>query len=184
MKSQEVRNGMALEIDGQIWLVANTDHVKPGKGPAYTQLKLKNLKSGSHMDRRLRSGEDVDQAVLDRRVMEYLYSDGSGAIFMDTESFDQSTIASEILGNAMDYLKPNSALTVLVYEGNVVSIELPGTVELEITDTPPGIKDATKTNQLKEATCETGLKTRVPPFINQGEVVRISTETGEYTGRA
>ena len=152
MKSQEVRNGMALEIDGQIWLVANTDHVKPGKGPAYTQLKLKNLKSGSHMERRLRSGEDVDQAVLDRRVMEYLYSDGSGAIFMDTESFDQSTIASEILGNAMDYLKPNSALTVLVYEGNVVSIELPGTVELEITDTPPGIKDATKTNQLKEAT--------------------------------
>ena len=184
MKSQEVRNGMALEIDGQIWLVANTDHVKPGKGPAYTQLKLKNLKSGSHMERRLRSGEDVDQAVLDRRVMEYLYSDGSGAIFMDTESFDQSTIASEILGNAMDYLKPNSALTVLVYEGNVVSIELPGTVELEITDTPPGIKDATKTNQLKEATCETGLKTRVPPFINQGEVVRISTETGEYPGRA
>ena len=184
MKSQEVRNGMALEIDGQIWLVANTDHVKPGKGPAYTQLKLKNLKSGSHMERRLRSGEDVDQAVLDRRVMEYLYSDGSGAIFMATASFAQSTIASEILGNAMDYLKPNSALTVLVYEGNVVSIELPGTVELEITDTPPGIKDATKTNQLKEATCETGLKTRVPPFINQGEVVRISTETGEYTGRA
>ncbi len=175
---------MALEIDGQIWLVADTDHVKPGKGPAYTQLKLKNLKSGSHMERRLRSGEDVDQAILDRRVMEYLYSDGSGAIFMDTESFDQSTIAPEILGNAMDYLKPNSALNVLVYEGNVVSIELPGTVELEITDTPPGIKAATKTNQLKEATCETGLKTRVPPFINQGEVVRISTETGEYTGRA
>ena len=184
MKSQDLRNGMAIDMDGQVWMITNTDHVKPGKGPAYTQLKLKNLKTSAHIDKRLRSGEDVDQAVLDRREMEYLYSDGSGAVFMDNESYEQTTIDAQVLGSAMDYLVPNTVITVQVYEGNVVNIELPATVSLKITETPPGIKGATATNQLKEATCETGLKTRVPPFIDPGEVVRISTETGEYLGRA
>ena len=183
MKSQDLRNGMAVQIDGQVWLVTNYDHVKPGKGPAYIQVKLKNIQSGSHIEKRLRSGEDVAQTNIDRREMEYLYSDNTGAVFMDNETYDQTTIPTDVLGDALLYVKSNTAVTGLVYNNNVISIELPPTVELEITDTPPGIKGATATNQLKEATCETGLKTRVPPFITTGESVKISTETGEYMGR-
>ena len=175
---------MAIEMDGQVWIVTHSEHVKPGKGPAYTQVKLKNIKTSSHIEKRLRSGEVVEQAVLDRRELEYLYSDSSGAVFMDSKTYDQITIATDVLGEALVYVKPNTSVTGLVYQENVVSIDLPPVVDLEITETPPGIKDATKTNQLKEATCETGLKTRVPPFINTGEQIRVSTETGEYLGRA
>lgn len=184
MKSQDIRPGMAIEQEGQVWLVVNTDHVKPGKGPAYTQVKLKNIASGAHKEQRLRSGEVVDQIDLDRRELEYLYSDNTGAVFMDNESYDQTTIPAEVLGDAMSYLKPNSSVMGLVHTGKVISVELPAVVELEITETQPGIKGATATNQLKEAICETGLKTRVPPFIDTGEVVKISTATGEYMGRA
>ena len=183
MKSQDLRNGMALGLDGQVWLVVKYEHVKPGKGPAYTQVKLKNIATGAHQEKRLRSGEDVEQVSLDRREIEYLYSDASGAVFMDCETYDQSTLPPDVLGDALVYLKPNTAVTGLVYDGKIMSIDLPPVVDLEITETAPGIKGATATNQLKEAVCETGLKTRVPPFIKQGEVVRISTETGEYLSR-
>ena len=183
MKSQDLRNGMAVQIDGQVWVVSSYEHVKPGKGPAYTQVKLKNAITGGYIEKRLRSGEDVDQVNIDRRDMEYLYSESSGAVFMDTETYDQLTIPADVLGDSLLYLKPNTVAKAMVYNGKVISTELPATVELEITDTPPGIKGATATNQLKEATCETGLKTRVPPFITAGETVRISTETGEYLGR-
>ena len=183
MKSQELRNGMALGLDGQVWLVVKYEHVKPGKGPAYTQVKLKNLVTGAHQEKRLRSSEDVEQADLDRREIEYLYSDASGAVFMDGETYDQSTLPPDVLGDALVYIKPNVAVTGLVFNGQVLAIELPAVVDLKIVETTPGIKGATATNQLKEATCETGLKTRVPPFIKEGEVVRISTETGEYLSR-
>jgi len=183
VKAQEIRNGTAINLDGQVWLVVKHDSVKPGKGPAYTQVKLKNITTGAHIEKRLRSGEDVDQVDIDRRDLEYLYSDSSGAVFMDYETYDQSTIGADVLGDAMQYLKPNTVVTGLVYNANVLVIELPAVVDLQITETAPGIKGATATNQLKEATCETGLKTRVPPFIKEGEVVRISTETGEYMSR-
>ncbi len=184
MKSQEIRTGMAIQMDGQVWLVSSYDHVKPGKGPAYTQVKLKNLHTGSNQEKRFRSSEVVEQAVLDRREMVYLYSESAGAVFMDSETYEQSTIPKDKLGNALDFLVENTAIKGLVYDGNIVSIEMPATVELKITDTPPGIKDATKSNQLKEAICETGHKTRVPSFIETDEVIKISTETGEYLGRA
>ena len=183
MKSQDIRNGNAIQIDGQIWLVVKNEHVKPGKGPAFIQVKLKNVKTGSHQEKRLRSSEEVELVNLDRREMEYLYSDPSGAVFMDNETYDQVIIDAGVLGDALKYIKPNSSVTGMVFDGQVITIDLPSVVDLEITDTPPGIKDATKTNQLKEATCETGLKTRVPPFIKTGETIRISTETGEYIGR-
>jgi len=183
VKSQDLKPGIAVNLNGEVYVCVNTDHVKPGKGPAYVQAKFKNVRSGGHVEKRLRSSEEIEQAILDRREMEYLYSDAGGAVFMDSETFDQITINGEVLGEALMYLKPNTTLTCMVYQGNVISIELPAVVELEITDTPPGIKGATATNQLKEALCETGLKTRVPPFIGNGEVVRISTETGEYLGR-
>ena len=183
MKSQELRNGMAIKLDGQVWMVSPYEHVKPGKGPAYTQLKLKNAQTGSHIEKRMRSGEDVEQVLLDRREMEYLYSDASGAVFMDNQTYDQESIDSNVLGNALEYLKPNTSVIGLVLEGKVMAVELPPVVQLEVTDTPPGIKGATATNQLKEATCETGLKTRVPPFITNGESIKVSTQTGEYMGR-
>ncbi len=175
---------MAVLIDGQVFVVNSTDHVKPGKGPAYTQVKLKNAQTGSYIEKRWRSGEEIEQAHLDRREVEFLYKEAAGAVFMDCETYDQMTIDPGVLDNALDYLKENTSATALVYNGSVISMELPSVVELEVTDTPPGIKGATATNQLKEAICQTGLKTRVPPFITAGEVIRISTETGEYMGRA
>jgi elongation factor P len=183
VKAQDIRTGTAIDIDGQTWVVVKYENVKPGKGPAYAQVKMRNVATGSHMEKRLRGAEEVDQVDIDRREMEYLYSDGTGAVFMDSETYDQATIPSSILGEAMLYVKPNSSVLGLVINGNVVSIELPSAVELEITETQPAIKGATATNQLKEAVCETGLKTRVPPFIKEGEVVRISTESGEYLSR-
>lgn len=184
MKSQEIRSGMAIEMDGHVWMVISYEHVKPGKGPAYTQVKLKNAKTGSHQEKRLRSAEEVQRAQIDKREMEFLYTESNGAVFMDNETYDQLTIGGDVMGTALEYLVPNTTITVLVYDGAAIGVELPPVVELTITDTPPGIKGATATNQLKEATCETGLKTRVPPFITAGEVIRVSTETGEYMGRA
>jgi elongation factor P len=184
VKSQDLRNGVAIEIDGGVWVVVSYDHVKPGKGPAYTQVKLKNIVTGQHKEQRLRSGEEVRETTLDRREMEYLYSEPMGGVFMEAETYEQMTIPNAVLGDAVYYLKPNTPVTVLCHEDKPVSIDLPASVELEVTDTPPSIKGATATNQPKEATCETGLKTRVPAFIKIGEVVRVSTETGEYLGRA
>ena len=183
MKANDLRPGMALNMDGQLWLTVKTDHVKPGKGPAFVQAKLKNLASGANIEKRLRTSEDVDQVNLDRREIEYLYSDNSGAIFMDQETYEQSTVAEDVLGDALLYIKPNTPVTGLVYNGNVISIDLPAAVDLEVKDTPPGIKNATATNQLKEAELETGLKTRVPPFISNGETVRVSTADGTYLSR-
>lgn len=183
MKSQEIRPGMALKIDGQVWLLVGITHVKPGKGPAYTQAKLKSIANGNNIEKRFRSGEEVEQVNLDRREVEYLYSDADGAIFMDCETFDQITIPSNILGDTLLYIKANNVISGLFFNGNPMTVELPASVDLEVTDTPPGIKNATATNQLKEAVLETGLKTRVPPFINNGQLIRVSTKTGEYQSK-
>ncbi len=184
MKSTDLRPGMAIKMDGQVYVITQYTHVTPGNLRAFVQVKLKRISDGATIEKRLRSGEDVDRIDLDRRTMEYLYSDGSGHIFMDIETYDQVSIDADMVGDAILYLKPNTQATVLFAEGKPVSLELPKTVDLQVTDTPPGIKGATATNQLKEATLETGLKTRVPPFIEVGEIVRINTETGEYQSRA
>ena len=174
---------MAINMDGNLWVIATTDHVKPGKGPAYTQVKLKGVTTSGVIEKRLRGSEEVDKVDLDRREMEYLYSDADGGVFMDQETFDQHTVPQTLIEDDMVYMKANTVVTGLFHNDQIISIELPATVDLEITDTPPQIKGATATNQLKEATCETGLKTRVPPFIKPGEVVRVSTETGDYMSR-
>lgn len=184
MKSNELRVGKGVQIDGKLFVVVKTEHTKPGKGPAYIQAKLKDVKTGSNIERRFGSTDEIEEIHLDRREMEYLYSDATGATFMDMESFDQMVIHPDVLGDALLYLSPNASATVLCHENNPVVIELPASVELEVTDTPPGIKGATATNQLKEATCETGLKTKVPPFITNGEKIRISTVDGSYQSRA
>lgn len=184
MRANELRPGMAINLDGKLYVVLKTDHTKPGKGPAYVQAKMRGVDGSGTAERRFNTDAVVEGATLDRREMEYLYSDPSGATFMDCEDFDQSVLSEDLLGDALLYLKPNTSITVLCHEGNPVSIELPASVDLEVTDTAPGIKGATATNQLKEATLETGLKTRVPPFIVNGELVRVSTEDGSYQSRA
>ncbi|QNN24612.1 elongation factor P [Planctomycetales bacterium ZRK34] len=184
VKANDIRPGVALNLDGQLFVVIGADHVKPGKGPAYVQVKLKSVATGSVSQKRLRAEEVYEQAVLDRRTMQYLYADATGQVFMDNETYDQINMPEDLLGDAMQYLKPNTDVTVLMYEGRPLSIDLPTVVDLEITETTPQPKGATATNQLKEATLETGLTTRVPPFIETGETVRISTVDGSYVSRA
>jgi elongation factor P len=184
VKANELRPGMAARFDGKLYAVVKTAHTKPGKGPAYYQVKLKDIAGGGHIEKRLQGGDVVDIAALDRREMEYLYSDSDGATFMDTENYDQVVVPADILGDALLYLAPNAMCNVQFYESRPITLELPASVELTIADTAPGIKGATATNQLKEATCDTGLKTKVPPFITIGEKIRVSTEDGSYMSRA
>lgn len=184
MKANDLKPGMAISQDGQLWIVTKTEHVKPGKGGAFVQAKIKSIKFGSVQEKRYRSTDEVDQVTLDRREMEYLYSDNDGAVFMDCESFEQSTLSSDVLGDGLMYLKPNEKINGLHHDDKVISIELPQVVELEVTDAPPGIKNATATSVMKEATMETGLVVKVPEFINIGDRIRVNTETGEYQSRA
>jgi len=184
VKASEMRPGMAFTLDGQLYVCFQSVHVTPGNLRAFVQAKLRRVADGVIIEKRLRSTEEVDQAFLDRREMEYLYSDKTGHILMDKASYDQITVPVELLGESIKFFKPNTSLMALLYQDNVVSVELPKVVELVVTETNPVPKGATVTNQLKEAVLETGLKTRVPPFIQTGEVVRISTEDGSYLSRA
>lgn len=184
MKAIDMRPGKGVKVEGKLYIVVKTEHTKPGKGPAYIQAKFKDVITGANIEKRFGSADDVEEASLDRREMEYLYSDSSGATFMDLTDYEQHIINPQVLGDALLYLRANASASVLCYEGTPVVLELPASVELEVTETAPGIKGATATNQLKEATCETGLKTRVPPFITNGEKIRIATADGSYQSRA
>jgi elongation factor P len=184
MRASEVRRGQAVIIDGKLYLVTNADHNTPGNLRAKVQFKLRDVGKGTILDKRVGATDDIETATLDRRQVEYLYSDADGHVLMDLETYDQNSIPKEVFGDDILYLKPNTPMTAMFHEGKVVSYELPKTVDLKVTDTPPGIKGATATNQLKDATLETGLKTRVPPFIDIGETIRVSTETREYMSRA
>lgn len=184
MKVNDLKPGMAINQDGRLYVVVKTDHVKPGKGPAYVQVKMRAVDGAGTSEKRYNSDDKVDSTTLDRREMEFLYGDGAGGgTFMDTETYDQVELQPDLLGDSLLYLAPNSSCTVLFHDGNPVSVELPASVEVTVADTPPVVKGATATNQLKEATCDTGLKTRVPPFIEIGERIKVSTEDGSYMSR-
>jgi elongation factor P len=184
MRASEIRKGQAVIIDGKLFVVTGADHNTPGNLRAKVQFKLRDVGKGTIMDKRVGATDDIETTNLDSRNVEYLYSDNNGHVLMDLETYDQNTIPKEVFGDDILYLKPNTQLTAMFHEGKVVSYELPKTVDLKITDTPPVIKGATATNQLKDATLETGLTTRVPGFIVTGETIRLNTETGEYLGRA
>ena len=175
---------MAIKMDCKLFLILETEHRTPGNLRAFVQIKIRDLKSGSLIEKRLRSGEDVENVDLDRRQMEYLYDQAGKSVFMDLESYDQVELSKEVVGELALFVLPNNQIIVLWCDGKAISVELPLTVVLQVTDTPPGIKGATATNQLKEATCETGLKTRVPPFITTGEKIIVSTSDGAYRSRA
>ncbi|HEY1685884.1 MAG TPA: elongation factor P [Tepidisphaeraceae bacterium] len=184
MRASDVRRGQAVIIDGKLLVVTNADHNTPGNLRAKVQFKLRDVSKGTILDKRVGATDDIDTVNLDRRKVEYLYSDNEGHVIMDLDTYDQQTIPKEVFGDDILYLKPNTEMQAMFHDGKVVSYELPKTVDLQVTDTPPGIKGATATNQMKDAEMETGLKTRVPPFIEIGETLRISTETGEYLSRA
>ena len=180
----DFRNNMCFEMDGQVYQVVEFQHVKPGKGAAFVRTKYKNVKTGSVVERSFNPNEKFEQAQLERRDMQYLYSDGDLYYFMDQESYDQIPIHAEAIGDAVKFLKEEMICKVLSYKGEIFSVELPITVELEIVECEPGVRGDTANNVTKYATLETGAVIKVPLFVNQNEIVRVDTRTGEYLERA
>ena len=181
--TNDLKNGMVLNIDGQLWAVVEFQHVKPGKGPAFVRTKLKNVESNKTVDKTFNAGTKVETATVDRRTMQYLYNDGSSYVFMDVQSYEQLEIAPEIVGNATNFLLENQEVVVATNEGRVLFIELPASVELVISFTEPGLAGDSATGRTKPATLETGHEIQVPLFINQGEKVKVDTRDSSYMGR-
>ncbi|NDD25932.1 MAG: elongation factor P [Actinobacteria bacterium] len=181
--SNDLKNGMVLSMDNQLWQVVEFQHVKPGKGPAFVRTKLKNVISGKVIDRTLNAGVKIDTANVDKREMQYLYNDGSGFVFMDTQDYDQMTLSPELVGEASNYLLENQQAIVAIHEGLPIYVELPASVVLEITFTEPGLQGDRSSGGTKPATLETGLQIQVPLFIEQGTKVKVDTRTGDYLGR-
>ena len=175
---------MLIKVDQDLFRVLELQHVTPGNLRGFVRVKLRNIRNGALSDQKLRSEDTMDRATLDEREMQYLYQDGDSYYFMDTQSYEQIHISSEALGDSVQYLKSEMTIQVEFYGTEPVGIELPQTVDLKVLETVPGIKGATASNQVKPATLETGLVVQVPPFINNGDVVRVSTESGEYLSRA
>jgi elongation factor P len=180
----ELRRGMIIVEEGQLCQVVERDLKTPGNLPSKLRLKLKNLKTGFVVDKRVHPEDKVEQAFLDTRDMQYLYQDGDGYVFMDKESYDQITLNKEWVGDQILYLKENDDAKVTFHEDKPLSLELPNTVELKVTETELSVKGATAAAQYKPATLETGLKISVPPFVSVGDAVQIDTRTGEYLSRA
>jgi len=183
MRASQMQKGQTIKIDGKLYVIVDYQHVKLGKGGAVYQTKIKSITDGLVQNVRLRSEENVEEAYLDKRTYEYLYSSGSEHVLMDTQTYDQITFDDDTFGDGQKYLKPNTQLQVSMYQGKPVVITLPNTVDLEVAETAPEIKGATATNQNKPATLETGLIVQVPPFIKVGDVVRVDTRSGEYVTR-
>ncbi|MCD7855741.1 MAG: elongation factor P [Clostridiales bacterium] len=179
----EFKNGVTIEIDGSVYQVIEFQHVKPGKGAAFVRTKLKNIVSGGVVEKTFRPTEKMNKAHIDRKEMQYLYSDGDLYYFMDMESYDQISVSSADIGDGLKFVKENEMVKINTFNGTVIGIEPPLIVELEITETEPGFKGDTATGATKPAVVETGAQVNVPLFINQGEIIKIDTRTGEYTGR-
>ena len=184
IKAVELRKGRVVIRDGDLFVVHSINHVAKGNKRSYMQSKLKNLRSGSMMEVRFSVDERIEIPFVETKEYEFLYRDGDNFVVMDLESYDQLPISAEIVGDAAKWLGLNQKVTCELFEGQMISFAVAQVVELEVKDTPPVVKGSTATNQLKEATLETGAKIRVPPFIDTGTVVRVDTRTGEYLERA
>lgn len=182
--TNDLKNGMTLDIDGQLWNVVEFQHVKPGKGPAFVRTKLKSVTTGKVVDKTFNAGVKVEVAQLEKRDMQFLYKDGSGFVFMDQKTYDQITIPEEIVGDAVNYMLENCEAIVAIHEGNPLYVELPASVALKIIYTEPGLQGDRSSGGTKPATVETGINIQVPLFIKQDEVVLVDTRTGDYLGRA
>ena len=179
----EFKNGVTLELDGGIFIINDFQHVKPGKGAAFVRSTLKNLETGAVIERTFRPSEKMPRAHIDRRDLQYLYNDGTLYYFMDNESFEQLEMNASDVGDSLTYVKENETVQVLVHNGRIFGIEPPMHVELEITETEPGLKGDTAQGATKPATVETGAVVKVPLFVGTGEKIKIDTRTGEYLGR-
>jgi elongation factor P len=184
MQATRLRKGFLIKMGEDLFRVLDLQHVTPGNLRGFVRVKLRNIRSGTLMDQKLRSEDEVERATLDEKSMQYLYKDGSSYCFMDTETYEQINLTDEVLGDAMSYMVSESVIEMEFYGSEPVGIELPQTVDLKVVETTPAIKGATASAQLKPATLETGLVVQVPPFINEGDKVRVNTETGEYQSRA
>jgi elongation factor P len=178
-----MRPGQTLDIEGALFTIVNYQHVKPGKGQAFVKTKLKNIKSGAVVDRTFRADEKVNLAVLDKREMQYLYEDAAGLVFMDNESYEQVHVDPGLLGESRKFLTDGTTCLIPVYEGTPVGADLPVTLELEVTETEPGLKGDRVAGALKAATLETGATIQVPLFVTIGDKVKVDTRSGEYISR-
>jgi len=184
IQATRLKKGMLIKVEQDLFRILELQHVTPGNLRGFVRVKLRNIRSGALSDQKLRSEDTLDRATLEEREMQYLYHEGEAYHFMDTVSYEQIHISSEALGDSVNYLKPEMTIQVEFYGEEPVGIELPQAVDLKVTDTAPGIKGATASAQVKPATLETGLVVQVPPFVNEGDLIRVSTETGEYLSRA
>jgi elongation factor P len=182
--TNDLKNGMTLDLDGSLWTVVEFQHVKPGKGPAFVRTKMKQVLTGKVVEKTFNAGVKVEVAVVEKRDMQYLYKDGADYVFMDTSSYDQITISGATVGEAVNYMLENAEVIVAMHEGNPLYVELPASVALEITYTEPGIQGDRSSGGTKPATLETGIDIQVPLFIKQGEKVLVDTRDGSYLGRA
>jgi elongation factor P len=182
--TNDFKNGMTLNIDGQLWTVVEFQHVKPGKGGAFVRSKLKNVLSGKVVDRTFNAGVKVDVANVDKREMQYLYREGDDFVFMDTQDYDQPHIPQATVGDAANYLLEEQTATVAFNDGTPLYVELPASVELTVSQTDPGVQGDRSTGGTKPATLQTGATIQVPLFITTGEKVKVDTRTGDYLGRA
>lgn len=184
ISTNEFKTNVTVTIDGDAWQVVEFQHVKPGKGAAFVRAKMRNLCTGAVVERTFNAGERMPKARIDRRAMQYLYESDGNYVFMDNETYDQTELTKEQLGNAINFLKENMDAKIMFFEGRVLGVDLPNTVELTVVETEPGIKGDTATGGSKNATMDTGYVVKVPLFINEGDVLNIDTRTGDYISRA
>ena len=184
VSTNDLKNGMTLDLPEGLFNVVEFQHVKPGKGGAFVRTKLKNVRSGAVVERTYRADEKLEQAIIDKRVMQFLYRDGADYVFMDTTSYEQLHVAPTALGDAASFLKETDEATLQLYGGEIVGVDLPAAVELTVTETEPGIQGDRVSGARKPATLETGLVLQVPLFVNPGERIKVDTRSGEYLTRA
>ncbi|MDA8046880.1 MAG: elongation factor P [Actinomycetota bacterium] len=184
VSTNDLKNGMSLNLPEGLFSVVEFQHVKPGKGGAFVRTKLKNVRTGAVIERTYRADEKLDQALIDKREMQFLYLDGDGFVFMDNTDYEQMTAERASLGAAASYLKEGDSAVIQMYEGEIVGVDLPAAVELTITETEPGVQGDRVSGARKPATLETGLQIQVPLFVNTGDRVKVDTRTGEYLTRA
>lgn len=184
ISTNDFRTGLTIEIEGDVYQVVDFQHVKPGKGAAFVRSKIKNLRTGAVVEKTFNAGEKIPRARVERQEVQYLYNDGASYNFMDMETYDQLSLNAEQLGDAIRYLKENMTISLLMFKGKPIGVDLPNFVELKVIDTAPGIKGDTAAGGSKPATLETGMVVQVPFFINVGDVLQIDTRTGNYIKRA
>jgi elongation factor P len=183
ISTNDFRTGLTIELEGEVYTVIDFQHVKPGKGAAFVRSKLKNVKTGGTVEKTFRAGEKVNRAHIDKREMQYLYRAGEQFTFMDTENYEQISFSEEQLGEAVKFLKENMMISVVLHNGTTIGIELPNFVELTVVKTDPGVKGDTVSGATKRAVLETGAEVQVPLFVEEGDVIKVDTRSGEYIER-